>query len=124
MKWFISFPSSPPSQPAIDGHFRHHCVCVRSLPPGRVEFRICDKFGADLLEARKRGLHTTNPLFAYEHQLFLRIRNGLWSPVFLAIAMSYIIVRVYMFVEIFVGLRLLPKGAYRVVDWEGYVPRL
>jgi hypothetical protein len=34
----------------------------------------------------------------------------------------YIIVRVYMFVEMFVGLRAVPADVYKTVNWAQYLP--
>jgi hypothetical protein len=34
----------------------------------------------------------------------------------------YIIVRVYMFVEMFVGLRAVPMDIYKTVNWAQYFP--
>ena len=51
-------------------------------------------------------------------------RQQLESCSFKGYAGVYTFMRLYVIVEIFVGLRALPKGVFRTVDWSRYVPHI
>jgi hypothetical protein len=44
------------------------------------------------------------------------------EPIILGVGFLYMIVRVYMFVEMLVGLRAVPAGVYKTVNWAQYFP--
>lgn len=51
-------------------------------------------------------------------------RQQLGSISFICYATIYSFLRLYVIVEIFIGLRSLPAGVFRTVDWSKYVPHI
>ena len=37
---------------------------------------------------------------------------------------AYVLIRIYLFVEVFVGLRSVPADVYRTVNWAAYIPHI
>lgn len=42
----------------------------------------------------------------------------------IAITLVYIIVRIYMIVEVFISLRALPRSAFETVQWSSFIPHI
>jgi hypothetical protein len=51
-------------------------------------------------------------------------RNLPWKYFLYPLAALYLLVRVYLFIEIFMGLRAVPAGVYKTPQWSQYFPAL
>ncbi|KAJ5219726.1 hypothetical protein N7468_008930 [Penicillium chermesinum] len=98
-------------------------------------------FGKERKQAREKGLPTASiqqeiPKQGFLHQIASRLRNidpegdpQLDVPIRVLIPLSslcamYVVARLYILVEDFIGLRHLPKSAFQTVEWADYVPYL
>jgi hypothetical protein len=50
--------------------------------------------------------------------------ESLWDALMLLCLGAYILVRVYLFIEIFVGLRSVPADVYTAIKWSAYIPHI
>jgi hypothetical protein len=67
---------------------------------------------------RRKGENILPPVRA-EYQI-----SWIQFAVNLLLIVSYTLSRIYLMVEVFVGLRALPETAYQSVDWTNFFPHL